>query len=97
MSNRLVNVDENKTFGEGDDGLLQCASEAVTFTIPNDSIYDFEISDSLEIFNNSSGNVTIAEDSAVTLLSKGTTIPIKGHVTIEKVDTYKWMAWGDLT
>lgn len=96
MSVDIVNA--NKTFGEGDDGVLQEVTGGHTVTIPNDSTWDFVEEDTIPIFSTTTSTITIAVEAGVTLRAKGTTITTQyGHVILKKEGANDWIAWGDLT
>lgn len=98
MSQDVVTVSGNKTFGTTDDDSCQCVDAAATLTIPLDTADNiFLIGDQIIIFANTASTVSLATAGGVTLNSTGTDISKQyGSATIKKVGANEWIGWGDL-
>lgn len=80
---------------------LKCDSSLdIVITIPAASTTNFAINSRLDILRLGSGNVSVAPDSGVTLLSKNNNRKIAARYsggTCIKIDTNTWILIGDLT
>ncbi len=90
-------VNEDKTFGGGDDNILQRVNSDVDLTIPKDATFRFLARDELEIFNISGVTLTILKEGGVTVDGKGLDIIDKGFAVFRKVGPNKWISYGDLS
>lgn len=95
----LVNV--NVTLEANDrGGHLYASQSGISITVPPYASVPFPTGSAITVVNGSSGNITIAQGSGVTIqLAGGTTtgnrtLGAGGIVTLLKVDTNKWFAGG---
>ena len=93
----IVDVNGDKTFGETDGGILQHVTATVTVTIAVDSNYKFLTDDWIDIFNDSTGVVTINGQDGMTISSKGNKIIQNGYARFTKIADNKWIGWGDFS
>jgi len=74
----IIDIDEDMTFGEGDDGIFYRATDACCFIIPLDSTWNFQLEDRLYIMKKTSQPVEIvgeeSEGDSVTINATGTKI-----------------------
>lgn len=98
MTNLVIPVAGNKTLGSGDDGTLQRVNAAATITIPKETTFRFLDDDQIFIESNTTSLVSIAAEPGVTLETLGGALNLTGDtafVTLRKISTDLWIAWGD--
>jgi len=82
MTNTVL-VKGDKTFGEGDDGTVQCVEVKAAIKLPHEDTWKFMKEDEFEIVSNTDSTVTVVGEKGVTLTSnlsmsaKGNSIKIK--------------------
>jgi hypothetical protein len=72
---------------------------AITLTIPDNSDVAFPVGTVVEIHHGGAGVVTFAEDTSVTILSRGSLVDTAGQeavAAIRKVATDTWRLTGDI-
>ncbi len=90
-------VTGDKTFSASDLGIFQQVTAAAALTIPTAAAVDTINMDEIYIFADTDGAVTLVAAEGVTLKAIGTTVTQNGYVTLCKIGTNTWIAYGDLT
>lgn len=98
---RIVDVSDNKTLALADAGTMQRFTSAsnYTLTVPPNSAVAFPVGTEIEVTRYSTGTVTIAAGSGVTINKNGTALTIKNQYTsiyLKKIATDEWLLQGNL-
>ncbi len=94
----ILNIETDKTFGSGDDGTLHYVTARSNIKIPPDSTHKFKINDWIDVFRDTTDNVSVTPAStAIKLSSIGRNIRKLGFARFMKIADNKWIGWGDLS
>lgn len=101
----LITAASNKTLGSEDANMMLRCTAAVTLTVPTDSTNNFPIGTEIEVLRDSSGNVTISQQSPVISIRRSDNAAVTGHtiasqyaaVLLKKVAANEWRIFGGLS
>jgi len=87
----IIDIFDDKIFGEGDDGTLHRVMEACCLKIPHDNTYDFQVEDRLYVKRLTDNQVEIVGEEGVTVNATGTKINRKNDAVLYvKVGANEW-------
>lgn len=85
------------TLSEDDDGSVLFTTAATTITIPTNASAAIREGDEFFVYVETAAAVSLSAAGGVTLNSIGTTGVKDEVITLRKVDTDEWIAWGGLS